>query len=151
LHRLNGNPGQRPIREEPTTVGPLVKPDDLDDLASGAWDRAVAAFPPGFYSAADGPTLEVFARAWSTFKTAGHEVDDQGIMATGGQGQPIAHPAVGLLKAASETILKAGQLLGMSPVARARMGTVPQKTASKFDGLLGGKPLRVVTSNERAT
>jgi P27 family predicted phage terminase small subunit len=148
LHRLNGNPGRRELREEPATAGPLVKPDDLDDEASDEWDRAVAAFPPGFYTAADGPTLAVYCEAWVQFQTARAEVRESGILATGGQGQVIANPAVGILKAASDTILKAGAVLGMSPAARARMATpAGKKDEGKFSGLLGGKPLKVVTSS----
>jgi P27 family predicted phage terminase small subunit len=150
LKRLNGNPGKRAIKEEPQPVGPLEMPRGLTGDAAREWDRAVAAMPPGFYTAADAPGLAVYCRAWVQFMASSKTLEREGLTAVGAQGQAIAHPAASIQAKQAELILKASDRLGMSPVARVRLATPAKKDAGKFEGLLGGKPLKVVTSSERA-
>jgi len=150
LKRLNGNPGKRAIREEPQPVGPLEMPEGMTGEAAREWDRAVSAMPPGFYTAADAPALAVYCRAWVQFMASSATLELEGLTATGAQGQPMAHPAASIQAKQAELILKASDRLGMSPAARTRLASPAKKDAGKFEGLLGGRPLRVVTSTAPA-
>jgi P27 family predicted phage terminase small subunit len=148
LKVLEGNPGRRPINDrEPQPTGPLVKPDFVSGDAAKEWDRAVGSMPPGLYTAADAPVLAVYCVAWVLFRNALAQVAREGMTAVGSQGQKVAHPSLGIASKQAEIILKAGDRLGMSPVARARLtiGDAPEN--GKFAGLLGGRQLRLVTTN----
>jgi P27 family predicted phage terminase small subunit len=149
LRQLEGVPGHsRPINErEPQPVGPLRKPDFVTGEAASEWDRAVAAMPPGLYTAADAPALAVYAVAWVLFRNALAQLAREGMTAIGSQGQPVAHPSVGVVAKQSEIILRAGDRLGMSPSARTRLTMGGEDRPGKFDGLLGGAPLRLAISN----
>ena len=62
LRVLTGNPGKRPINaREPQPIGPPQKPDFITGSAAEDWDRVIASMPPGFFTAADTPTLAVFS------------------------------------------------------------------------------------------
>jgi len=150
LRKLEGVPGHsRPLNErEPQPIGPLVKPDFVTGEAAKEWDRVCGSMPPGLYSSADAPSLAVYCVAWVLFRNALAQVAKEGMSAIGSTGQKIAHPSLAVIAKQSEIILRAGDRLGMSPVARARLEVGDQPQASKFDGLLGGAQLRLVTTNE---
>jgi P27 family predicted phage terminase small subunit len=140
LRKLEGDASHRPRnKREPDPTGPLVRPDSLSDEAAAEWDRAVAAMPPGLYTSADAPVLAVYANAWVTYQDALEQVAAEGVTSVGSQGQPVAHPAVAILKGQAELILRASDRLGMSPSARTRMAMPEQPKASRFDGLIGAR------------
>ena len=62
-------------------------------------------------------------RLVNDFAAVGHglSVLDAGGYATVQTGQPVAHPALGILDRMAGRMLQAGDRLGMSPVARARI------------------------------
>ena len=149
LKLLEGNPGRRPINDrEPTPTGPLTKPDFISGDAAREWDRAVGAMPPGLYTAADAPVFAVYCVAWVLFRNALAQVAKEGMTAIGSTGQKVAHPSLAIAAKQSEIILKAADRLGMSPVARARLTVGETPGGGKFDGLLGGAQLRLVTTTE---
>lgn len=146
---LEGNPGKRPInKREPRPVGSLVRPKHLTGEAAREWDRAVGAMPDGVYTPADAPALAVYCEAWVIYRAGLALLDEEGMMSTGSHEQPVAHPVLAVIARQAEIILRATDRLGMTPTARTRL-TVPEPPEQgKFGGLLGGKPLRVVTANE---
>jgi P27 family predicted phage terminase small subunit len=147
LRKLEGVPGHaRPINQrEPEPTGPLARPEFVSGEAGREWDRAVAAMPPGLYTAADMPVLTVYCLAWVMYRNALAQVGREGMIAQGSMGQKVAHPAIAVAKAQAEIILRASDRLGMSPSARTRLEVRDQPPASKFDGLIGGRgDLRLV-------
>jgi P27 family predicted phage terminase small subunit len=146
VKRLEGNPGQRKLNnEEPQPTGPLVRPAILTGLAATEWDRVVGSMPDGVYTSADAGALTVYCTAWANFQAACVVLAREGMMAFGSQGQMVAHPMLPVLAKQSEIILRAADRLGLTPAARTRL-TVPESgERGKFDGLLGGSQLRVVT------
>jgi len=149
LRALEGNPGKRPLNEkEPQPRGPLVKPDFITGEAGKEWDRVVGSMPDGLYTSADAPSLAVYCVAWVLFRNALAQVAKEGMTAIGSMGQKISHPSLAIIAKESEIILRAGDRLGMSPAARARLEVGDQPQQSKFGGLLGGAQLRLVTTNE---
>jgi P27 family predicted phage terminase small subunit len=148
LRALDGNPGRRPINDrEPQPTGPLVKPDFVNGEAAKEWTRVIGAMPPGLYTAADAPVLAVYCVAWVLFRNALAQVAREGMTAVGSMGQKTSHPSLATIAKQSEIIMRASDRLGMSPVARARLAMDDQTGGgSKFDGLLGGAQLRLVTT-----
>lgn len=148
IRKLEGVPGHsRPINErEPQPTGQLAKPDFVTGEAAKEWDRAVRAMPPGLYTAADAPVLAVYCIAWVLYRNALAQVAREGMTAVGSQGQKVAHPALGIVAKQAEIILRASDRLGMSPSARSRLEVGPEAPPGKFDGLLGGAQLRLVTT-----
>jgi P27 family predicted phage terminase small subunit len=146
VRQLEGKPGHsRPINErEPQPTGQLVKPDIVTGEAAKEWDRAVGAMPPGIYTSADAPVLAVFSIAWVLYRNALGQVAREGMTAVGSTGQKVAHPSLATLAKQAELILRAADRLGMSPSARTRLAVGPEAPPGKFDGLLGGAPLRLV-------
>jgi P27 family predicted phage terminase small subunit len=151
LRKLEGVPGHRPLNErEPQPTGALVKPDIVTGEAAREWDRTVGSMPPGLYTSADAPVLAVYCIAWVLFRNSIAQVARDGMTAKGSQGQSVVSPMLLIAAKQSEIILRAADRLGMSPSARSRlaMGDAPPD-AGKFAGLLGGAPLRLVTSTGR--
>jgi P27 family predicted phage terminase small subunit len=138
LKILEGNPGRRPIGKAIERIADLEPPAFITGQALEEWNRAVAAMPPGFFSAADAPTMAVYCLAWVMHRRALATVATEGQTAISSMGQKVPHPMLAVVRQQVDTILRAGDRLGMSPVARARFerGPVPAEV-SKFDGLLG--------------
>lgn len=154
LRILEGNPSKRPFNDlEPACEMPAVKPSVIaaDELASLEWDRLTAAMPPGLYTAADVAVIATYCQAWALMIRAQKEIDENGVMFTifeecekTGEMMPvktIVSPAVKVWKAASETLLKTADRLGLSPGVRSRLqlpqrGESPEQK-SKFAGLMG--------------
>ena len=148
LKQLEGNPGRRPINQrEPQPTGSPIKPDFITGEAAREWDRAVRAMPDGLYTAADVPVLSVYCVAWVLFRNALAQVAKEGMTAVGSMGQKVAHPSLAIAAKESEIILRAADRLGMSPSARSRLTMGEEGEGGKFDGLLGGAQLRLVTDN----
>lgn len=137
LRVLAGNPGKRRLNHrEPQPIGPPVKPDFIAGRAAEEWDRVVASMPPGYFTAADAPTLAVLSAAWTLYRAALAELARGGLTAKGAEGQPVAHPMAKVVAKETEIILRAGDRLGLSPAARSRL-SMPGPDGGKFDGLLG--------------
>lgn len=133
---------------------PAVKPSvvGMDEIASLEWDRLMHAMPPGLYTAMDVSLLTQYALAWSMLVKAQAEIDENGISVTiyekddNGNNVFSAYrnnPAIKVWKAASETLLKCADRLGLHPGARVRL-EVPKRRSSpepgagsKFAGFLG--------------
>ncbi|HEY1878415.1 MAG TPA: phage terminase small subunit P27 family [Caulobacteraceae bacterium] len=150
LKKLEGNPGHRRLNDrEPQPTGAPIKPDFVTGEASKEWDRLVGAMPDGLYTDADAPTLAVYCIAWVLHRNSLAVVSREGMFSTGSMGQRVVNPALLIQAKQAEVILKAGDRLGLSPVARTRLATgdAPE-SQGKFSGLFGGAQLRLVTSNE---
>jgi P27 family predicted phage terminase small subunit len=150
LNILDGNPSRREINtREPECFLAPDKPDSVsaDLFASAEWDRIIAAMPASVYSALDSAALSTYALAWSMLIRSQKEIDDNGLMIEepiiDKEGNVVGYrrsinPATRTWKAATETLLKTTDRLGLSPGVRTRL-QVPTKDVtpkSKFAGLL---------------
>lgn len=154
LRVLEGNPGRLPINEiEPAIYMPAKKPSDVeeDPVANAEWDRVTAVMPPGIYTAADTTVLANYCLAWSLLIGAQREIRLNGVMTAYYEKNPDtdetqfltykANPAVKVWKAASETLIKLTDRLGLSPGVRSRL-ELPKRNEkpseqSRFGGLIG--------------
>jgi len=103
----------------------LVRPAHITGKAADEWDRAIAAMPPGFYTAADAPVLTQYVEALTYCRNAQAIVAKEGMTAKGSQGQPVAHPQLAVIARFADLMLKCAAQLGMSPAARTRL-TAPE-------------------------
>ena len=152
LRIFEGNPGRHPLNtDEPSSDLPAVKPSavGMDEIASHEWDRVLAAMPQGIYSALDTAALGTYALAWSMLVKSQREIDENGITerfykeSSDGKTRYLVetkiNPSVRTWKAASETLIKMTDRLGLNPSVRSRLQVPSKKAApqSKFNGLLG--------------
>jgi P27 family predicted phage terminase small subunit len=138
LRQLDGFPDKRPLNLEPEPTGPLTRPDFVSGEAAKEWDRCVAAMPPAFFTAADVPVLTVYCLAWVMYRNALASIARDGLFASGSMGQRVPHPAIAVIRAQTEIILRASDRLGMSPAARTRLAVQDKPQPNKFAGLIGG-------------
>ena len=157
LKMLEGNPGKRPLPEfEPKNYDPPSKPTSVsvDAFASAEWDRILNAMPPGIYTALDATVLAEYALAWSMLVRSQQELDAFGLILeepivgrVDKQMQVIGHirkmnPALKSWQAATQTLLKVTDRLGLNPSVRTRLQLPTKQEApqSKFAGLLSRNP-----------
>jgi P27 family predicted phage terminase small subunit len=137
LRILSGNPGKRPINHrEPQPIGPPQRPDFITGSAAEDWDRVIASMPPGFFTAADTPTLAVFCVSLTLHRAALAQVARGGLTSKGLDGQAIVNPMVGVVAREAQLVLRASDRLGLSPAARVGL-EMPAPGGGKFDGLIG--------------
>jgi P27 family predicted phage terminase small subunit len=146
IRQLEGNPSRRPLNpREPQPTGPARCPNFLTGAARKEFERVIAAMPPGLYTSADQQLLTLHALCWTTYRAALALVTRDGLTVAGADGALVAHPQLAVVGRQAELLIRLSDRLGLSPSARARLAMPETPPASKFDGLIGGRPmLRVV-------
>ena len=150
LNLLDGNPSNRPLNtNEPQCGHAPILPNTVgaDALASAEWHRLRDVCPPQLFTAMDTAALAQYCLAWSMLLKSQQALDTHGVVIEkpvfNRQGDVIGteldvNPAARTWKAASETLLKCCDRLGLAPTARARIQLPTRsETQSKFAGLLG--------------
>jgi P27 family predicted phage terminase small subunit len=131
VRRLEGDlPGQRSAithhrLPEPVRFGrrPPEKPHDLPADASALWDSVVPIlYDNGAADAVDGAVLEILVTQYARMKQAQRIVAEQGPLSLGHAGNLREHPALGIERNAAALVLKIAEMVGLSPVGRARLG-----------------------------
>ena len=129
-----GNPGKRPIQVEPKPLQGLPMPlDTLDDVAKGIWDDVLRTMGcSGAITLAEAPLLELFATTYSNYKKAEAMVEVSGfalkVTAKDGTITWKPSPFCSEMHRFRDAALKMLVELGMTPVARARIGLEKQIT-----------------------
>ena len=136
-----GNPGKRPIPEEPKPAQGLpLPPDTLDDCAKEIWNDVLRTMGgTGAITLAEATILELFSATYSNYKKAESMVEVSGfaLKVVGKDGKvtwkpnPFCSEMHRFRDAATKLLIE----LGMTPVARARIGLEKQRTddfTSKF-------------------
>ncbi len=91
--------------------------------------------------------LERLARAWGRIKEAELILDREGLTSVGSKRQLRAHPALQVLKDAESQFLRISEQVGITPVARTRLGIgqVRRRTlAQELERELGPRRMRPV-------
>lgn len=107
------------INEEATTSPP---PPDLHPAVVEAWNAYMASGVAKVLDQVDLPLLRRWAHAYDQWLTTSAEVKDHGPYVQGSMGQPVLSPEVKYLKGLESDIQKYEGELGMTPMARARLG-----------------------------
>ena len=135
-----GNPGHRPIIPNADFSGVDAigdPPDWLDDVAKAEFSRIVSETSDmDILHSTDKAVLASYASNYSRWVAAEKQVAKEGtvLLIEGSQGQNkwIKHPALTVSGEAQKNMLRAGALIGLSPVDRNRLSASPKEQASPF-------------------
>jgi P27 family predicted phage terminase small subunit len=136
MHRLTGTfqPALHAAREkaEPKPVGELHEappPDYLNEEARAVWDATLPWLPRGVVGLSDYDLLAHYCTQVATVRlaAAAQKALDFGkpmpMLAKSKDGSPMVSPYVRLIRQASMAAAQLGAELGLSPSARARIGS----------------------------
>lgn len=139
LKVLAGNPGCRPIGEEPEALGQPIAPDWLSPDVRAIWDRIVSVMPQSLLRGADEQTLLQACVAAAEFhklaRVAGRVTERTEMAMTPGEIN-----AVRAMGSHMDRFMKAASRLGLSPVDRARLATDPKNKPDPLAEVLSKKP-----------
>ena len=150
LKVIEGNPGKRPIPEEPEAPIPSEVPDPpsfLDEYAKDEWVKVAEGLNAmKVLSTIDEKSLAAYCQAYSVWRRAEEELAK--LRELGGeiatlvvkniQGNWIQQPLISISSKAASDMVRYASEFGMTPAARARLAIQPPKKGkSKFEGLMG--------------
>jgi P27 family predicted phage terminase small subunit len=138
IRDLEGNRGHRLIPTQPQGVGEPVCNPALQPDEQRFWWAIVDSLPAGLLSRADEQAIERMAVAWARFWDVRQKIQQLGMIVKGPNG-PVRNPLLIIERDAREEMHRAGETLGLSPVARARI-TMSDNTLNEdpTEILLGG-------------
>lgn len=114
--------------------GWIKPPADLDEAAVALWNRVLRELrDQGTWQASDVGCLERYVRAALRARAAREVVDRDGLIAEGGRGQPIAHPALRIARDSERDAAEYARDLLLTPRARRLAGVA--ETSSMDDEL----------------
>src|SRR5215471_7448711 len=126
IREIEGRRAHRPI---PVEIQPRAKPEAPMHLTAEQrerWDEIVIALPDEFLTFADNQVMERMSIAWARFREATILINRSGLLTRGQKGEPNYNPLLRVQKIAAEEMHVCGLLLGLSPLARARLAA-PEK------------------------
>ncbi len=129
------------LREEPATAPP---PPDLHPAVVEAWNAYMASDVAKVLDEVDLPLLRRWGHAYDQWLTTSAAVKEHGPYVQGSMGQPVLSPEVKYLKGLESDIQKYETELGMTPMARARLGL------TVAEGQLTAAQLNDMAANRRA-
>lgn len=125
LKRLAGNPGKRPLREEPQPPMPdstPYVPRHLNDEAKREWRRIIKVLMDlGLYTEVDRAALAMYCQAWGRWVEAERELVKQGAVLTSDKGNLYQNPWLHVANKAWEQMRKVLAEFGLSPSSRSRL------------------------------
>lgn len=133
LRLVKGNPGHRPIPEEPTVPLEIPeKPEHLSALASQEWDRITPLLhTAGLLSLIDLAALSTYCQAFGRWAEAEQALKEHGVLVKSPNGFPMVSPYLTIANKSMEQLSKALVEFGMSPSSRSRVtATAPKKVTS---------------------
>lgn len=114
--------------------GWLAPPDGLPAGAVPLWDALVSEAVAQRVTEAMVPTLVTLVQAAWTRDLAWASLRDDGLVINGAVG-PVSNPAFRMWKDASAMVLRAADVLGLTPAARLRMGLMQLQGESLMNQL----------------
>jgi P27 family predicted phage terminase small subunit len=134
LKILDGNPGKRPIKDEPKPVP--IAPDCpiwLPQFAQEEWQRVYRQLEQlGLLTQVDGTAFEAYCMAYGQWKESHLILREKGLTFMTPNGYEQQRPEVAIANNAAKIMRGFMIEFGLTPAARARMGTDPK--AGEDDG-----------------
>ncbi|BEP14802.1 phage terminase small subunit P27 family [Acidothermaceae bacterium B102] len=126
LKLLAGNPGQRPLNNDPVPPeGELVPPAywaESDPEALAEWERVLPILiKMRLATVADRTALIGYCEQWSLYLTANELVRSQGLLIVGQKGNDVRNPAVQIARDALAMVKVFCTEFGLTPSARSRI------------------------------
>lgn len=132
-------PGKREVEVRSYTPHPgaPVTPLDLRDRGVTEWEKVWDA---GFWLHPDKDYhwVEMIARAYDDMDTFRQQVQEDGLVVRGYNGQQAAHPLIAEIRKCEQTIQKCLSVLGFSPTDRAKLGLAEAKARGQLQKLIDG-------------
>lgn len=145
LKIMTGNPGRRPLKEEPQPAPGAECPADLSEEARAVWARIAPELNRlGLLNVLTGETLAGYCDAYARWVQATAEIAKTGEVVKAPSGYPVQNPWRAVANKAHEQWVKLAAEFGMTPSAMTRMGVTPatkEDEAAEFFlfGNSGGK------------
>ena len=124
------------IRQDPRGLGRPRLPPGLSEVETRLWLDVVASLPVALLSRADEGALERHAVAWAEFRDLQGKIRKTGHLVQSPQG-PIRNPLLIAREKATREMHMSGEVLGLSPVARARLAATETAENDPMELLLG--------------
>ena len=141
-----GNRGRRPLPEPVRTGAPLPAepPDTLGDAGRELWIEMTTRLA-GILDAIDRAALTAMCQQADRAAAADKVIREQGHFARGSTGQVVAHPALGIERAAHALLLRFAAEYAATPVARARVAAArdARKEQYELDQLTSGGAVEI--------
>ena len=147
LKILEGNPGKRKLKVEPDPAPALPDPPPhLDTYALEEWKViSKSLYALGLLTEIDKNTLAAYCGAYSRWRHAEEELNVlraregalNALVQKTVSGNWIQQPLIGIANKAAADMMRYASEFGMTPVARAKLGTTPSKKDEKFEKLIG--------------
>lgn len=128
--------GKKHLRPDVAGLGRPRIPSNLTADERKIFVEVVASLPPELMTRADEGCLEQYVVAWARFRRMKKIIDDEDEVLSGPNGK-YRHPALIVLEKASLEMSRCGSLLGLSPVARARLAAPSSGPDDPMAALLG--------------
>lgn len=137
LKLLDGNPGKKPIPNEPQPTpveGGLEAPAELTPRAKAEWDRLIGdVYAQRVVTTWDRATMAAYCQSYADWIEAQLHVNADGpVIPAKRTGTPMANPYLIEARRSKLDMLRFASDLGLTPVSRARLGTAdaPPEAAS---------------------
>jgi P27 family predicted phage terminase small subunit len=123
IKKLEGNRGKfakSQVREDTPGIGHPRPPEGLTEPERALWVSIVRSLPVGLLTRADEAALERMAVAWAEYRQVQALVRKSSLMVQSPRG-PVYNPLLLVREKAAREMHLAGEVLGLSPVSRARL------------------------------
>ena len=130
LNALEGDPGNRRRNTDSPKPKPgaPTPPHWLKAEALAEWGRIVPELDSiGLLSVVDRAALTAYVCSWATFVECAEDIEDNGVMIRGRDGNSVKNPAVAMQRDALAQIKTWVTEFGLTPSARARMQLPSEK------------------------
>jgi P27 family predicted phage terminase small subunit len=125
LKRLAGNPGKRPLNEEPQPPMPNhtpYVPRHLNEEGKREWRRIVSVLLAlGLYTVVDRAALAMYCQAWGRWVEAERTLAKEGPVLTSDKGNLYQNPWLHVANKAWDQMRKILAEFGLTPSSRARL------------------------------
>ncbi len=138
IRELEGNRGRRPIPKGVNVPSRPIAPDYFDDQQKCLWRQIEYSMPAGVLTLADSQAVERMAVAWARYRDCQVKITQLSMFARGSTGQLAMSPLVKIQALAAREMHQAGEVLGLSPVARARIAAPESSDDDPLALLLDG-------------
>jgi P27 family predicted phage terminase small subunit len=131
LKLLRGNPGRRPIRDEPQPTGLPVLPEGMSTAARAVWDRIIRDYEAtGVLTGVDADALRVYCEAVVRYEHAAQLLEKSGPLVKGAErrgGELVKNPLHQIVRDNAELVRAFARELGFTPSARSALSEVKPK------------------------